>query len=421
MQEILKKYRSHMIKEGILKSLLFGGIGAFAALAISAIVFWMADFRLVWLVAVIFAGVLLISTPIIYFAAFRPTEKSVARRVDKELGLDERVLTMMEFSGRNDIMACAQRANAVSVLRGAKYKKLTLAVCSVAVISALAITFVVGAGMTTVSALSANGIIPSGKELLSGGPKVPETYTITYKIEGTGTINGDVDPVITQSDIDGFVKSDDYKYVSETTKALLIDSNKTLEEKIEEIEKSETIKEELMYLPSAYVQTVTEGQSAKSIIAVPGTDSKNEWYFAGWSDGSVDPYRLDKFVTEDITLTATFMSVENDGSGLEEDMADELPGTVSDSEENNGDGPSDEPVKPVDPGEKEPSDGAGGQTNPSNSVIDGQTYYGDVYGDASEQAKSEMNGNDNIPDDLKDIAGDYMDIINSNPSEGENP
>ena len=198
MQELMKKYRARLVKEGIIKAALYAAVAAFASLALCTVIFWFTGFDKIWIGAIVFAVVLLAVAPVVFFAFFRPTEKAVAKRIDKDLGLDERMVTMLELRGRNEVIACAQRANAVSVLRAAGnsgVKKIAITVGSVALFVGIGVSVFLGAGMTTVSALSATGVIPSGKDLLSGAGAAKEVYTITYLVEGVGKIGGDVSQI----------------------------------------------------------------------------------------------------------------------------------------------------------------------------------------------------------------------------------
>ena len=343
MHEIMNKYRSKMVTEGIIKSVLYALPVAFIALAIATLVFWFVGFEMVWIAAIIFAGAMAVVSPVLYFVAFRPDDKKVAKRVDKDLGLDERMLTMFEYRGSNDVMICAQRANAVSALRASSGKKLTAAILSTALIVAVAATFIVGAGTTTVSALSATGIIPSGKALFAEAPAAPATYTITYTVQGTGRIEG-------LGDYEGNTVS----------------------------------------------QTIIEGKSAKSIRAVPGTDEEGEWYFAGWSDGSTDPYRADRDVSSDITLVAVFELVEPDDGEDPYDKTPQYP--VPPTAGSDGGGSSD----------SGDGGGAGGESNPNNQVIDGQTFYGgENYENAYNDAMAGLGGDSGLSDAIGNIVGDY--------------
>ncbi len=369
MHELMNKYRAQLVLEGWIRSFLYAVLAALCCVAVSAVVFWMVGFDMVWLLAVIFAGVAVITAPVLYFVMFRPTEKSVARRVDRELGLDERMVTMLEFRGSEDVIISAQRAEAVSLLKRSGAKKLSFAAVSAALVVGLSVAFVVGAGTTTVSALSANGVIPSGSALLAGEEVPPDVYTITYKIEGSGTIQG-----------------------------LDFDENGEL----------------------ILSQQVTEGTTAGAVRAVPVTDEEGEWMFAGWSDGVDSAYRADKGVDCDRTLTAVFILVEEDGIEAEQDGSGKLPVPIGDG----GSGPGGDPGKPGGdgeegdedgdaPGDKEqdPGEGSGGTSNPENQVIDGEIYYGDMYDDAYGAAQDEISGDTEISDGVIGIIEDYMDII----------
>ncbi len=350
MQEIMKKFRSLFIKEGILKSLLYAALIAFSALAVSGLVFWMIGFEQVWICAVIFGGVLVVAAPVIYLAAFRPTEKSVARRVDKELGLDERMVTMLELRGNNEVMACAQRANAVSALKSMSGKKISLALWSTTLIAGLSVAVCLGAGTTTVSALAAGGVIPSGAELMSGPDVPPAVYTITYNVQGTGQIMGES------------------------------------------------------------VQQVTAGTSADGVYAVAGTDEEGEWIFVGWSDGSTNPYRAEADVSADMTLTAIFSLMDEDGFDYDTDSSDDIPAPIGEGDGTGGDGDSEGPPSPNDEGgdgDSNDNEGQGGRSNPTNQVRDGDIYYGDVIDDSHEVAAGEAEDGD-YPEDLVDISEDYF-------------
>ena len=359
MHELMNNYRAQLVLEGWIRSFLYAVLAALCCVAVSAVVFWMVGFDMVWLLAVIFAGVAVITAPVLYFVMFRPTEKSVARRVDRELGLDERMVTMLEFRGSEDVIISAQRAEAVSALRGSKSKKISFVVASAALVVGLSAAFVIGAGTTTVSALSANGIIPSGAELLAGEEPAPRVYTITYRIEGTGQIMG------LTADEDGVIS-----------------------------------------------QQVTEGTTAKSVLAVAGVDEKGEWCFVGWDDGISDPYRADANVETNKTLTAVFALVDSDDFEGESDASGKLPIPMGDgSGSGGGDDGKDGPPQEEGGGDKEDSKGQGGNSNPNNQIIDGETYYGDMYDDAYGAAQDDINGNAGMSDGNAGVIGDYMDYI----------
>jgi hypothetical protein len=366
MNEVLKKYRGQLVKEGVIKASIYALLLAFTALAISALIFWMVDFKAVWVCAIIFVGVYFITTPIIYFARLRPSDKDIAKRIDKEFGLEERMLTMTELVGDDSYIANVQRQDAISSANKHSAKKIAVVAAaivsvvggSVGAIIGTTVAVTAGVGLTTVSILTAYDVIPSGKELLvAAQEEEPKYYTITYKFEGQGELLG------------------------ETT------------------------------------QTVKEGENASSVWAVPSQDGY--WYFTGWSDGYNAPYRIDKQVSKDMTVTATFESIENEDDDIETDSADDVPADLDLAGNNEDDDPDKKGGTPEDPPTEEEAGNNSDQTSSggfysytSSYVIDGQTYYGgSVYENYYDEAMSELEDDDSIPDYIKEIIKKYYSNI----------
>jgi hypothetical protein len=371
VDETLKKYRKQLVKEGVIKASLLALIFAFLALGISTTIFWFVDYKSVWLGVVIFVVVYLAVATALYFLKYRPDQKMVARRVDSEFQLDERMLTMTEFAGKNSVMLNAQRAETTSKLSSLGNKKLAIVATSLVTIICLSAGFVFGAGMTTVSALSAADVIPSGKELIdTANAEPPKYYTITYRIEGE--VAKDTEDYV-EGELDGVGK-----IYGETT------------------------------------QTILEGENATSVWALPVKLSG--YYFVSWSDGYSRPYRSDKNITEDLTLVAKFELIKEDEDQIETDASPNIP-----LPEGSGDGSSSEnPVLNEDlPQDENESDsngdglgsGSGGSYAPTSQVIDGETYYGGTtYENFYDEAMEEM-GDEDIPEDIEDIIKGYYTII----------
>lgn len=370
MNEILHLYKKRLVKEAVIRSLICGLVAALAALAVCSVVFWFTDFKLVWIGAIVFVAVLGGATPIFYFAHFRPTDMQTAKRIDKAMGLDERMVTLLEFKDSQETLACAQRANTVSVLRNfgtSGAKRIALKVFSAALVVSLSAVAVLGLGTTTVSALAAADVLPSGADLLRGEEALPTAYTIRYTVQGEGIIFG----VNSETDESGAV---------------------------------------------VYTQTVLAGEDAKAVWAIPGEKDGEEYFFAGWSDGSGDPYRADKAISEDLFLVATFLPIDGSEFEPETDMTDQFPGPLTNGDD--GDGiptpgdPSDNDGKEEDEGDGDgsgDSNEGGGSSNPAYQVNDGKTDYGGSnYENANAEAQGESEG---LPGDLAGIIGDYSDII----------
>lgn len=144
------------------------------------------------------------------------------------------------------------------------------------------------------------------------------------------------------------------------------------------------------YLIGEDTQTVTEGENGNSVLAV----AEDGYMFLAWSDGHLKPSRTEKKVTKDIEVTAIFIEVKDDlDKGDDEDEPDDVP----------GDGPGR-------PGDGDPS-GGGGKYEEVNQVIDGDTYYRDVYKHYYEDLLRALEERDDIPDNVREIIEAYFNII----------
>jgi hypothetical protein len=296
----LQKYYLRLATEGVIKALLWGLSIGFSMLAILGGLFWLMDWKAVWICLIVWAVVSAGTTYVLYRWKFKPTTKTIARRVD-DLGLHERILTMTELKGDNSYIAQRQREDANAALQRIKPELLTIGVSARTIVCS-AVAFVLGAGLVTVAFLSAAGIISSGKDLKKDKENAGVvTYTITYEVEGMGSIQGKAE------------------------------------------------------------QTVVEGEYTEGVAAV----AADGWVFVEWKDGGTNPYRVDQAL-KNYTYTAVFTELDlGFPGGMEDDMPDDAP----------GDQQADSPPNQSD----ENGDEAAGKFEEVNQVIDGNTYYGNVY------------------------------------------
>lgn len=456
-EKLLKKYRRRIVQEGVVNSLFRGLIIGFAVLFVSAGALWFASVPWgLWLSLALFAVSTGISVPAFYFFKYRPTAKEVAKRIDG-LGLEERILTMLELEKDDSLMARKQRDDALNALRQADHMLIRLVVTT-AVIFAFSLTSVFGAGMGTVSALYCAGVIPGGMDALhSVGTQRPVTHTLTYTIsDGQGSIlNWDTDEVLYTTveepaedltgegmgETPGEPEADVYDPSDMTdTQQEMLDalqealqqgglsmgwmgakataSSSDAEADSEAVSGTDSVTgsdsgsdagsgtDEEETEPNVFV--LDEGENAVPVIATPA----DGWVFVEWSDGVRDPYRWDLSVGEDMEVSAVFEELdetvgeddppmsdeEGDGQQDGEEGDNGKPGEGSEGQNNNQDGP---------PGDL----GSGNRDNGSMQIIDGQTYYGDYYDDAYSDAMDSISGDDTISEGQKDIISDYFDAI----------
>jgi len=334
--------------EAMLRSLLCGLAVGFGANFVAALVTWLSPLNgfLLPLAALVAATV--ISAPIFYFAKFRPTAMSSARRLDS-LGLDERLVTMVEYSNDDSLIANLQRNDAKAALAKTSPKSLKITI-STAVIIALTVCVILGAGMTTINALGEKGYLPGGDELVDSfvEEQRAEYVTISYVIEEGGVFEGDED------------------------------------------------------------QIIIKGTDATTITAI----ADDGYVFKGWDDGSVDPTRTDKAVMEDVVYVAIFTELGegeegDEGEESDEEQSNDAPSNNED--QNNQDNkPQDQPPQPND----NPMAG-GNKFEPNNQVIDGNKFYGDeldaYYRDAALSLLEDENSG--LSEAEKDLIKKYFGII----------
>lgn len=343
-QDLLENYRSRLAKEGWLKAALCGLSVGFGADILCALAFWVFGIKLFWICILAFAAVTAIATPLFYFCKFKNSRRQVASRVDM-LGLEERILTMTQFENDDSYMARRQREDAMNALKSVNESLLKIAV-SASMVVACCVTFVLGAGATTASAVSDKSLLDLIREKQAEGEALANMFHLTYGVKDN--VGGRVD---------GELK-----------------------------------------------QTVKGGEAGKTVQAV----AENGYVFIGWTDGYEDATRTDVDVKKDVEVSAVFAEIASDEEGdtTDEEKAEDNPGG---GKGNGGNSQPGEPSGDPNGSGDGQGDGAGsGASSASNQVIDGSTYYGDEYGGSLSDAQGSMNSGNNLSGDEKGVIGDYF-------------
>lgn len=349
-KKLFEKHYSRLVREGVLKALLCGLIIGFAVNFVVAFALWFTSLGIGAVLAVsIGAGVLVaaIATAGFYFKKFRPTTEKIAKRLDLT-GLEERLITMKELENDTSYIALRQREDAQAKLREVDGNRIKIHVSRATVIAA-SILFVLGSSMTTVTTLSAAGIIESGKETIIDpivGEDPEEYIPVSYIVEEGGYIEGE----------------------------------------------SEDAEEQL----------VLKGGYATLVVAV----ADEGWMFQNWSDGLEEPARQDGPITEPLEIYAVFVQVEEGGEGEGEGGDEGEP----------GDEPSDQPSEGGEGGDSndpdsDPNNGAGGKYEEKNQIIDGETYYRDVYEEYYKQAMEILASGGELTEEQKAFIEMYFNIL----------
>lgn len=358
-KKYFKTFYARLKREGWLKSLIAALVLGFAVVFCAALAVWLIrGLTQLWLPAVCGAAAALVSAPLFYRFRFRPTAKSVARRVDA-LGLEERMITMIELENDDSYIAMRQREDALEKIREADAKSIKFSVSRVS-LALLAAFAVLGMSMSAVTLLSASGKIKDGSDLIDDIiPEEPIRYiSVSYVV--TGDLGDGIGGII--------------------------------EGEAEQI--------------------IPVGTDAAPVIAV----ADDGWMFVCWQeDESEDPARSDTAIEEDVVYTAVFQRVgeSSDGDG------DGEPGDG----DGDGDGePSDQPGDPSDSSNNSsssdssfPSDGEGsgasGRYDPANQIKNGDEYYRDSLQQYYGQAMDLISQGKELPPALRDIIERYYGTI----------
>ena len=338
------EYKPKLILEAILTAALFGiGVG-FATGFLLGLVFWIIGIRLYWIIIAATLGVAAVVAAALYFLRFRPTDISNARRLDR-LGLEERLVTMVELEGTDSYIANIQREDAKKSLGELDKRLIKLTVPKKILIVATSL-FVLGTAAITANILAANGIWGYAPEIFED--EFTEYVTVTYEVDDGGTIEGDD------------------------------------------------------------VQDIEKGTDTTSVTAV----ADEGFMFKEWSDGYTQPTRFEQQVNESITYTAIFMELEDeegeesegDGEGDKDSQGEQ--GGQSDEE-------GDEDGQSAPEGEFNPNATAGGgQREPSNQIINGETFYKEELDEEYlKQIEEMLDENDSLTDEEIDLIKKYLGIV----------
>ena len=352
-RQYFKEQESKLRLEALIKSALTGISLGGAVGFIVALVGWFTDIPGLWLDITVTVVTGIISGVIFYYKLFKPTVMGNARRLDR-LGLDERLITMVELEGDDSYMAKLQRQDATERLSTIRKADIRIIIPAVTIVLA-SISFPLVTAMTTVTALADAGIIMSGDEFIDSiTPDEPEiNIYVTYEAEEGGTIDGEAE------------------------------------------------------------QLVIKGQDATPVLAV----ADDGYVFIEWSDGSTDPYRHDLEILEELELFAIFEwdeeagEEEGDGDEGEGEGEGDAEAPTEEQGQQSGEGEESEDAEDGDPSDEEGTTDQG-KYGEANQIIDGETYYREILSEYQDKLLEYLEKNrDKLSDEEIKIIESYLDIV----------
>lgn len=396
---ILNNFKKKLKKENIIKSLL-------CSLLVSTLIFiffqlFVWFFHLNILISVI-PPIISFGTsfPLFYYKKFKYSEIQLAKRID-DLGLEERVITMTELEGNDSFIAKKQREDTVEALKEVnpdnfkiRYKKPSI---FSGLLTALAVLI-----------LSMSFAFPNIRETIiaHGEPK----YTIEVSAEGLGFVI-DYSKYENQSLINAVSKKQEQDQIDKINNKEIVELKQFPTVFSNRISVNYRCFEDIdatMVLDGANFADVSyriESDETHILMALP----YKGYVFIGWSDGCASPFReIDNYSTDLIALFDEVSSVGEDLPDKQEEPGDKDGSADSESdgsgEEGNGTGKTN----------NDDSWGDGAKGSPANQVINGETYYGDIFNQSYQEAVERIKNDTNLTDAQKKAITDYFESIRKN-------
>lgn len=401
MENVLIEFKKKAKKQNIIKAGL-------CSVAISLlfnipflIAFWIMDYKYKFIIC---AGIFIIGIsvlfPVLYSKKFKYTEIQLAKRID-DLGLEERVLTMIELKDNNSFIAKKQKEDTLNVLKTVeandlkgKYKKQSfLSIFSTALAS-------------LVIALSL--MFPNIKEIIiaHGEPK----YTIEVSAEGLGFVI-DYSKYENQSLINAVSKKQEQDQIDKINNKEIVELKQFPTAFSNRISVNYRCFEDIdatMVLDGANFEDISYKIKSDEIHILMALPYKG-YVFIGWSDGCASPFReIDNYSAD---LIALFDEVSSVGEDLPDKQKEPGDKDGSDGGESDGIGPEGNGTGKTN---NDDSWGDGAKGSPANQVINGETYYGDIFNQSYQEAVERIKNDTNLTDAQKKAITDYFESIRKN-------
>ena len=341
-----------------------------------------------------------ISFPLFYYKKFKYSEIQLAKRID-DLGLEERVITMTELEGNDSFIAKKQKEDTIKALKEVNQANFKIRCKKPSILSGLFTAL-------AVLILSMSFAFPNIREAIiaHGEPK----YTIEVSAEGLGFVI-DYSKYENQSLINAVSKKQEQDQIDK------INNKKIVELKQFPTVFSNRISVDYRCFEDIDATMVLDGANFEDISYRIKSDETpilmalpyRGYVFIGWSDGCASPFReIDNYSADLIALFDEVSSVGEDLSDKQKEPGDK---DESGSGESDGIGPEGNGTGKTN---NDDSWGDGAKGSPANQVINGETYYGDIFNQSYQEAVERVKNNPNLTDAQKKAISDYFESIRKN-------
>lgn len=124
-EELLKNYKKKLMGEAFLKSFMIGLVGGFLLSIPVSVISFITVYNTLWIALLVFGAGTVGFTLLSYFRYYRTNLRKTALRVDG-VGLEERMITMVEYADKDDAIARRQRADAIQALKYVNVKQVKI-------------------------------------------------------------------------------------------------------------------------------------------------------------------------------------------------------------------------------------------------------------------------------------------------------
>lgn len=375
-KSFFQKHHKRLATEATLRAALWGLLIGSCASFLAAAAAWYFEFGGILFTVAVGLGLGLVTAVVLYFAKFKPSVEELAYRVDR-LGLEERMVTMLQMQQDDSVMARLQRENAQQHLSDVEDKKLRMRLPKIVTTLAV-VALVMAVGMNTVVALAESNILPPGSEVLNPEDPMAQYLEITYMAGEGGEIEGETNQLLLPGE-DALpvvaIPEDGWIFVGWDDGA----KNPERQDK--------NVTSGALYT-ATFQEIGDEGE--------PGDDGSSD----GNGNGSNEGDQADDLPAGGDSDANTDNGGEagNKGSGQGSDSSDQggSQGEGQEQGEGKGDGKG---------------EGAGGKWEDANKFLDGEQYYKEHLDYYYELAKEIFEENGEIPPELIEFFENYFNGI----------
>lgn len=465
-QRILKEYQAKIKREAALKSAVLALIVGFFLSLIVSVISYVTLYNALWISLSVWLAAAIGFFMLFYKKVFRVSLKTTAARVDT-IGLDERVITMVDLAGSEDFIARKQRENTQAALSAVSPRQLKTFVSKLSVLALSLIAFC-SIFMMTFSTVRAEEYQPPVVEQSYEDKIIQDMIDDLREIISEAEISQELKDKLNQmvDDLEASIKPTDstevkIAKVSETSQKIhsLLQAELSKTTIAEQLKKHDTTKTLGKAIGSGDPTKIDEafdmmydkivsltGQQKYDELIQTGTDIKDSLKKASdikkgdplyealdkLADAFLnipvpppmggDDQEMDDAVQDAIDDAKDAIKDAIEDQGKIEDTDDAIQDSMNDAMENMGkedneEGDNQGGEDEEKPGDDEGEENNGGPQHPTedgeiiyDAIIDGETPYMDVYEEYYEKAM-ELLASGTLSDEMRQVIENYFKIL----------